>query len=276
MSIKYVDCSTTNNVYVNYRATDQWIFVPNYIYVTGKRIPVNVNVLPPGYDIINSDYNGFISLKHNGEISSANTLGACSQVGKTYPMNYTYPAFSLNLDISSLTSGNYTGTIPIKMAFAEYFGTKSSDITKFSDNLAFQYTSNSEIPYSINITNKCAVSPTKIELNHGELSVGVANGHSVSSNMTITCDEPASLKITVTSRSNPKTSYYDGVGVGLGNGWDSVLQIGNSGLSDYSLTKTILVSGKNASIPVSSTLKRTGTISAGNISGNMVLGLEID
>lgn len=272
-----MDCSTTSEIYVNYAAQDRWIFIPNSINVGGIRLPVTVNTLPSKYENINSDYNGFILLKNNGSTYFSHVGGACGSVGGTYPIDYTYPSFSLNMNISDLTSGSYTGTIPVRMAYAEYFGVYSSDITKFSDDLAFQYISVSEIPYSINITNKCVVLPAEIELSHGELSAGVANGHSVSSNMTITCDEPASLKLTVTSRSNPETLYYDGVGVGLGNGWDSVLQIGNSGLSDYSLTdKTILVSGGNVSIPVTSTLKSTGTVSAGNISGNMVLSMEMD
>ncbi|MWP28156.1 hypothetical protein GQN34_29855, partial [Escherichia coli] len=96
-------------------------------------------------------------------------------------------------------------------------------------------------------------------------------------NITITCDEAASLKLAISLRSMPRTLYSDGVGVGLGNGWDSVLKIGNSGLSDYYLTdKTFFVSGGNTLIPITSTLKKNGTVSAGNISGSIVFSLEID
>lgn len=35
---------------------------------------------------------------------------------------------------------------------------------------------------------------------NGELSTNTAEGHSVSRNVTITCDEPASLKVSVSSR----------------------------------------------------------------------------
>ncbi|WP_072133680.1 PapG chaperone-binding domain-containing protein [Escherichia coli] len=112
---------------------------------------------------------------------------------------------------------------------------------------------------------------------NGELSTNTAEGHSVSRNVTITCDEPASLKVSVSSRSTPRTLYSNGVGVGLGNGWDSVLQIGDSGLSDYSLTdKTVSVLGGSTSMPITSTLKKNTAASVGNISGSMVISLGMD
>ncbi|HCU0389956.1 TPA: hypothetical protein OUJ00_004556 [Escherichia coli] len=276
MKVAYVDCSTTEELTVDYRAEDRWIFVPNTIKIRGVSIPITVDVLPSEYKLINSDFGGFLLLKQNGSTYGHTQRGRCGS--GSYPINYTYPSFSLKMNVSSLTSGSYTGTILIKMAYAEYFGIYSSDITKFSDNLAFQYTSNSEIPYSINIINKCNVSTSEIELNHGELNAGVADGHSVSSNISITCDDPASLKLMVVSRTKPEKLYHDGVGVGLNNGWDSVLQIGNSGISDYSLTgKTISVPTGYYLMPITSTLKRNGTtISAGDISGNVVFSMEMD
>lgn len=277
MSVKYVDCSTTAKKIVNYRAEDQWFFIPKTVSIGGMSSPVYIDTSPSEYSLVNSDYNGFYMIKKTGSVYSNTLMGGCSAIGNTYPINYTYPSFSLKVDVSGLSSGNFTGMMPIRMAYAEYFGVTSSDITKYSDDLAFQYTSDTRIPYSINIINKCSVSPPEISLNHGELSVEEAENHSVSRNVTITCDEPASLRVAISSRSTPRTLYSDGVGVGLGNGWDSVLQIGNCGLSDYSLTnKTVSVSGGSTSMLITSTLRKNGAVSAGNISGSMVFSLEMD
>ncbi|MWN36017.1 PapG chaperone-binding domain-containing protein [Escherichia coli] len=277
MSIKYVDCSTADSKIVNYRAEDRWFFIPKTVDIGGVNKSVHIDVLPSGYSLVNSDYNGFYMIKQTGSVYPETLRGSCGSIGNTYPINYTFPSFSLKVDISGLSSGSFTGVMPIRMAYAEYFGITFSDITKYSDDLAFQYSSDTEIPYSINITNKCSVLPTEVLLNHGELSVGATEDHSVSRNITITCDEAASLKLAISLRSMPRTLYSDGVGVGLGNGWDSVLKIGNSGLSDYYLTdKTFFVSGGNTLIPITSTLKKNGTVSAGNISGSIVFSLEID
>ncbi|HAX5209939.1 TPA: hypothetical protein JZG45_004857 [Escherichia coli] len=276
MIVKYNDCSTTATKTVNYRSDEQWLFIPKTVSIGGITSSVYINTPPSEYNLVNSDYYGFYIFKKTKN-NSYSAMGKCSAIGDTYPINYTYPSFSLNIDISGLSSGNFTGVLPIRMAYAEYFGVDYSDITKYSDDLAFQYTSDTEIPYSINITNKCSVSQTEISLNHGELSVEKAENNSVSSNITVTCDEPASLRVAISSRSTPRTLYSDGVGVGLGNGWDSVLQIGNSGLSDYSLTnKTVSVSGGNTSMLITSTLRKNGAVSVGNISGSMVFSLEMD
>ncbi len=276
MIVNYNDCSTTSQTKVYYKADDRWVYFPKTVNIGGVSVAVDVDTLPSGFSRLTYG-NDYTLLKLTGSVRSHFELGACSAIGKTYPINYTYPSFSVTLDVSALPSGNFSGSIPMRLAYAEYWGVRSTDITKFSDDLAFQYTMVKEIPYSINITNKCSVSPTEISLNHGRLSANTAEGHSVSRNVSITCDAPASLKVSVLSRSTPRTLYSDGVGVGLGNGWDSVLQIGDSGLSDYSLTdKTISVSGGSISMPVISTLKKNGAVSAGDISGSMVVSLKMD
>lgn len=276
MKLSYISCSTTAQKNVYYRADDRWLFVPKFVSVKGKNITISINTLPSGYSISAEDNNEYI-IKQEGQIINSTVYGGCGKVGNTYAINYTYPSFLLDMDVSDLSAGIYTGVIPVRIAYAEYYGVYPTDITKFSNDLASQHTTNTNVPYSIIITNKCTVSPTEISLNHGELSVDVAEGHSVSQNVSIDCDEAASLKVSVSSRKEPRTLYSDGVGVGLGNGWDSVLQIGNSGLSDYSLTdKAVSVSEGGNSMQITSMLRKNGTVSAGNISGSMVFSVTLD
>ncbi|MGG7246779.1 PapG chaperone-binding domain-containing protein [Escherichia coli] len=278
MSVLYKNCTLPSTTTTFYRAEDRWIFLPKKIDINGQSAAISVSSVPSGYTL-NSYNNSHYLLKQNINIYYYKENRECSvfSVGKTFPINYIYPDFSIEMDVSGLSVGSYSGTIPIKMAYAEYFGKTSSDITKFSDSRAFQDSTDTEVPYTINIMNKCTVSPTEISLNHGELSVDAAEGHSVSQDVSIDCDEAASLKVSVSSRSVPRTLYSDGVGVGLGNGWDSILQIGNSGLSDYSLTdKTVSVSEGSTSMQITSMLRKNGTVSAGNISGSMVFSITLD
>lgn len=279
MEVKYNECNYPDNTSSFYSATDKWVFAPSKISIDGKDIGVSVLSPPDGFTF--TKYNDYNLVKQDGEIgsnfASGNFFQSCSAIGTTKLINYTYPKFYIKFDISKLSVGSFTGTLPLKLAYAEYYGQHATDIIKFPDELAFQYTTNVEIPYSINITNKCTMKEN-ISLSHGHLPIDKAEGNIATDMLDISCYSPVSLKLSVQSRSlpTPGTSYSNGIGVGLGNGWASEVKIGDSGLSDVSLTKTISVPQGGISMPITSTLRENGNISSGNISGNLVLSISMD
>lgn len=274
MSVIYKDCDS--NAYANYRAEEKWIFFPTKIDINGQSVAISIFEPPSGYTV--SSYGNYYILKQTIDTFSYGVDRKCSKfmAGDTYPINYTYPSFNIELDVSGLSVGDFSGTIPVKMAYAEYFNT-SSNITFFSDSQAFEYSSDSEVSYAINITNKCTITPESLSLEHGALQMEGAEGNTVSKTIVFFCEEPASFSVNLQSRNipSPVTSYSDGVGVDLGNGWVSDVTICNSGLSDVSLTgKTISVPVGGLSCPVSSSVRKNGTVTSGSISGSLVIALE--
>lgn len=214
MTIKYIDCITQENVFVNYEANDEWVFIPEKISVAGRS--VNLSPSAPAGFVYYGTHNGYHIIARRGNTRSASTLGACPQIGNSYPVNYTYPEINFFATIPKLQAGKYQGTIPVRFAYAEHHGVYSDNITKFSDSLALQYSTISNIPYSINITNSCFISSRNISLDHGSLSTNTANGNTSLEKVSINCDSATSLKVSLKAVTIPIDKYSDGVGVGLG------------------------------------------------------------
>lgn len=274
MSISYATCSTTEHEYVFYQGVDRWIFIPSSIIINGINVPLSVNA-PHGYYLAGQLPSGEYVYK-SYVVTNVSMEGKCSDVGHMYPINYTYPEISLTADVSGLVSGAYAGTIPIKMAFAEYFTINSgSEISRFSDDLAYNNTSVVQLPFNINITNTCQLSPLNITIDHGKFNIGQGNGNTVKKDLAVTCDGPTSLTIDFKPLTAPTKSYSDGVGVGLGHGVDAVVQIGDFGLSNASTAKTIQVEKGVTTMTLTSTIHENDNSSVGNLSGSANLNLTI-
>ncbi|ECJ2353628.1 hypothetical protein FNI87_16925 [Salmonella enterica subsp. salamae] len=71
----------------------------------------------------------------------------------------------------------------------------------------------------------------------------------------------------------PIDKYADGVGVGLGNGWDTSLTVDNTGLNDFSPSK-IIRSAINHELTIRSTLKKTLTSTQGKMQGSAVMFVD--
>lgn len=273
MRVAYVDCSTTANEYVNYRANEHWVFIPSFITMGGKRINLTPEV-PSGYTNAGKLPSGEFIFKEY-ELSSHSVLGGCSTVGNTYAMNYTYPAISIKADVSGLTAGMYTGTIPVRMAFGEYFSKQPGDISRFADTLAYNHATTVPIPYNINITNVCQVSPSNITIDHGRFGIGQGNGNFVKKDIQITCEGNAQLTINFQPLTSPTQSYTEGVGVGLGHGFDAVVQIGNLGLSNASPAKNMQIQKGMTIIPLTSTIHEGNNSSVGALYGTANLNMTV-
>lgn len=273
MSVAYVDCSTTTNKYINYNGRDYWFFIPSFITMNG--INVSLTPVPPsGYTFVGKLPGGeYIFNQYTQE--KRGEIGSCSKIGYTYPINYTYPAISIKANVSGLSAGTYKGTFPVKIAYAEYFAMQASDISRFPSSLAYNHATELQVPYSITITNNCQVSPSDITIDHGQFGIGQGDGNVVRENFSITCENTAQITIDFQPITAPTKPYTNGVGVGLGHGFDAVVQIGNLGLSNGSTSKTIQIQKGITTIPLISTIHENNNSSVGTLYGTANLNVTI-
>ncbi|WP_312026145.1 PapG chaperone-binding domain-containing protein [Yersinia enterocolitica] len=87
-----------------------------------------------------------------------------------------------------------------------------------------------------------------MELAHGGHSIVTADGHMTSQSVSIKCTNNGDVKFNLILKSLnlPTTQYTDGVGVGLGNGWDSVLKVEKTNISMSSPTAEISIPDRGA------------------------------
>lgn len=278
MQVAYVgSCdSSALGIHTYYRYDDKWFSVPSSISLDGVQIPISVTVDKFSYlQKLGAD----IIYKQRTNGYSWYGSGGCGSIGESYPINdiLDLKIVLSGLNASSLKSGTYTGFIPVKYVRSEYFSSVShAEITPFNDSLAIKYlTTIASIPYTITITNSCKVNVSQIHFNHGSLSMSVADGNTENSSLNITCDDAATIKMNIASRTPSSTSYSDGVGVGLGYGWDSVLKFGNGLLTDASLEFTFPIPREGENIPITSTLKKTENSEPGTLDGSAVVMIEM-
>ncbi|ECN7770473.1 hypothetical protein KN839_004491 [Salmonella enterica] len=261
--------------YVRYSGVEYWIFIPSSINMNGANVLLTPET-PAGYTAAGKLSGGDYVFNKYVSRTDGVVLGACGTIGNTWPMNYTYPTITIKANVSGLSAGTYTGTFPVKMAYAEYFAEKSaSDISRFPSVLAYNHATVSQIPYNINITNTCQVSPSNMTIDHGQFGIGQGNGNEVRKDFSITCENSAQITIDFQPLTAPTKSYTNGVGVGLGNGFDTVVQIGNLGLSNASMSKTIQVPKGVTTMPLISTIHENNNSSVGTLYGTANLNLTI-
>lgn len=272
-------CRTTNYVPYGILGYDNYLFFPKIAMSNnGVEIPISIGQKPS--DITAFDNGSYYSLyKKVADFRVSETSARCWGYGTSY----SYPTVSFDttliFDVQHLDVGHYSGTIPMRLGFISYHGDRylptalqrwtMSDIDKVTNNLG-------SLSFDININNKCEVSPSQIELSHGEHSITSANGHTAKSTIKIECQLPSEvkLKLTLKSLTSPTTEYYDGVGVGLGNGWDSVLTVENTNISASSPSADITIS-KQGNLTIRSVLKKTTSSQPGNLSGSAVMEISL-
>ncbi|EMX79826.1 papG chaperone-binding domain protein [Escherichia coli 2726800] len=267
-------------VWTDRSAYDYWIFIPKEVLATdNSKIEISIQQLPRDFSLIREDTNQYVLHKKIPE-SYNQQYKKCYPIGETY--NFTSPwnsAFVLRLDTSSLGVGRYTGNIPIKISFAEYF--KQTSGSSIADNRPIDRWSLAEaeqnlgivsLPFDINIINVCHIVPNEINLDHGDNAITTADGHTISEKIYVNCvnNGKLNLRLSLKALTNPTVSYMEGVGVGLGNGWDSILKIDNANITSANPTTNITIPA-NSSISVSSMLRKTKNSRPGNLSGTAVM-----
>ncbi|MGT3245254.1 PapG chaperone-binding domain-containing protein [Yersinia enterocolitica] len=277
-------CSFPNSArWTHMDAYDYWIFIPKSVKATnGENITVGIHKLPKEFRIIEENAQQYILYRAVQE-RAVTAYKRCYRIGESYDFQDPWEtAFTLSLGTQNLGVGLYEGIISIKVAFAEYFkitsgfGSNSYPLERWGVADAKNNIGEVTLPFHINIINKCSISPSEINLVHGAHSITTADGHTTSQLVNIRCTNPGDVKFNLTLKSlnPPTTSYTDGVGVGLGNGWNSVLKVENTNISTSSPTAEITMPG-NSSLNIQSELKKTANSQPGNLSGAAVLEISL-
>lgn len=270
--------SMWGSVWTHRAAYDYWIFVPKSVTANnGENIIVHIHQLPKDFSIVEEDSNQYILYKKIPEADNRQ-YKTCYKIGNTYNFTGSWnSSFILRLETKSLNIGQYTGNIPVKIAFAEYFkatsgstGANSNPIQRWSLADARQNLGTVNIPFDINIRNICTVSPNDINLDHGAHVITMADGHTTSQDIYVRCvkEGDIDIKLSIKAINSPSTSYAEGVGVGLGNGWDSILKIDNSNITP--ITSNITMPA-NSKFNIKSVLKKTNNSQPGSLNGAAVM-----
>ncbi len=277
--IKAKYCRSTNFIPVDIEGYDYYLFLPKKaISTNGVEIPISIGYTPSDTTTIDRS-GGYALYKKVGDKRIPSKKHKCYPEG--YIDNHAPVVFdsSLFFDVRHLGVGHYTGTVPMRVGFASYHSDYlvHKQLSRWPldtiDNIS---TTQASLSFDITINNKCEVFPSKIELSHRGHSITSADGHTTSSSINIKCQLPSDVKfkLTLKSLNSPTTEYYDGVGIGLGNGWDSVLTVKNTNITSSSPSADITISG-NDNLTIQSVLKKTSSSQPGNLRGAAVMEITI-
>lgn len=266
-------------IWTHLDAYDHWLFIPKSVKTTnGNDIKINIYQLPKDYNIVEEDATQYVLYKKTPE-GQKTALKKCYREGESYNFTGSWDsAFILRLDTQNLSAGSYEGDIIIKIAFAEYFkattgsSANSNPLERWSLADAKQNIGEVKLPFNIKIRNVCSINPSEINLDHSGNLITTADGHTTSKDIYVRCTESGDVNLSLSLRAlnNPTTSYAEGVGVGLGNGWDSILKIENSNISSAKPTTDIVIPA-NSSFKIESVLKKTNNSQPGGLSGAAVM-----
>lgn len=276
-TVSYVSCSTQSQAGVDRHRQDYYVLVPKIVMLGGTE--AKVFVVSGDYSVDDSLSSEFYIVKKVGSVSTQYVSGACGQVGNTYNMTSSVPLVNLRLEIpSDIDVGGYNGIIGLKLSMAEYHYT-GDDIHPFDDALALQYsTSTISVPYNLDIITSCEVTPSSIEFNHGDLPRSFASGNRKEQSVSLTCSKSASLKLSIRANNPPNHTYplEQGVGVGLGGYWDSLLMLDDGNGKKGGSIPLSVVDNTQAIINVSSEIRGDGNSVVGDINGSAILLLSVN
>ena len=260
---------------------DHYIFIPKSVTTnSGKNISVDIHQLPTGYSIIANTAQQYV-LYNKGADEYIQKMRKCRKVGESqvFDSSWTSP-FVLRLNTENIPIGEHSGNILMNIARAEYYArTTSQPLYRWNTNEIQSFVANDNsvrLPFKIRIQNKCTINPSEINFAHGGNSIVSADGHMTSKNIMVNCVNSGniSLNISLKAITPPTQSYSDGVGVGLGNGWDSILKIDSSNISTTNPTTKMTIPA-NSSFNVQSILKKTNNSQAGSLNGSAVMEVFI-
>ncbi|CAG9435855.1 TPA: PapG chaperone-binding domain-containing protein [Providencia alcalifaciens] len=253
-------------------AIDYYILIPKSVKIDGGHdIKIDIYHPPENYNIEDSAQEYVLYNKGNNNYRYINRH--CQKLGDYKYFSDSWSSqFVLSLNTENIGVGRYTGVIPIKVARVEYYSPVSHWLYRW--NLADIRDSVGEVtlPFDINIQNKCFLTPNEIHLAHNGHSIISADGHTTSQTVTVNCTNSGniSLSLSLKALSNPSTPYTEGVGVGLGNGWDAILKVEGQNISTTNPTINMSIPA-NSGFNIQSILRKTSNSQAGSLSGTAVM-----
>lgn len=271
-------CKTQNFVSTDIEGYDYYLFFPKKVMTkNGVEIPISIG--QTASDTTAFDRQSAYALYKKVGDTNYNSSNKCQDLGVIKHFNPVTFDASLLFDVRQLGVGSYEGSVPMRIGFASYHSRKIMHpyLSRWSindiDNIS---TVQASLPFSITINNKCRVNPSEIELAHGGRSITSADGHTTKRTISIACELPEDVKfkLTLKSLTPPTIEYADGVGVGLGNGWDSVLTVEKTNISASSPSADITIS-QQGNLTIQSVLKKTAASQPGDLNGSAVMEISM-
>lgn len=280
LNIVWSDCTNQHPVGM-YEVTikEHWIFIPSNISINGKSYPIKIESSPSGYVLQAQKVNEhYVFYKKGNALMSWLYNVECKSSGSVSDSEAIFPQFSFSINITGLENKNYTGTIPMKFLQVKSFSLSQINELRLTAAEAFSKASSAvNVNYSFNILNKCSVSTEQLQLNHGKLSLNNADGNTVSQQFNVSCMDPASVSATLSLESitKPNASVTtNGVLVGLGNGWNSILTVDGFDFSKSTSQKFTINSKKD--LVLKSKLYKTKDSKVGALSGSALMKVSYD
>ncbi|HDL7647752.1 TPA: papG chaperone-binding domain protein [Yersinia enterocolitica] len=278
LSVRESMCYYPNYKIYSYKeAKDHYIFIPKSVTTnTGQNIAIDIHQMPTNYSIVANNAKQYV-LYNKGNDEYITTLRECRKVGESQVFNSSWASpFVLRLNTENISIGEHSGNIPINIARAEYYArTSALSLYRWSTDQIQAFVGKDHtvnLPFKIKIQNKCTITPSEINLAHGGNSILSADGHMASQSVWVNCKNSGNIALNLSLKAitSPTTSYTDGVGVGLGNGWDSVLKIDGSNISTTNPMINMSIPA-NSSFNVQSILRKTNNSQAGSLNGSAVM-----
>ncbi|MEM5506725.1 PapG chaperone-binding domain-containing protein [Shewanella frigidimarina] len=262
-------------VYV--RQTMTVMFIPRVLVVNNENIAITPSSTPnTTIGIFDNDY---YIIKTTSQVQNVNEQAGCQSLGNGYYFGEKTSRINLKLSIpNSLVVNSYLGKLSLKSSFVEMHASGVANLQKPSDEIISTHSTGIiSIPYSLNITGSCSTSTTDIAIDHGSLHPSVANNNEKKVTFTFNCDSGVNATLGLVTNNPSTLTYPGGLGVALGQGWNSLLKLvnpdNNEQGSSFILSSSIAASH---TITLSSTLQETALSDTGSLNGSAMLMISFN
>lgn len=252
-SVTYKSCSGpeyAGGVY--FQEYIAWVLFPKTAQTTdGHSIFFDVN-LTNGWSEENKNDINYHFLLNGYEWDTWTTDGeqVCHQTGYAKQFSRTFNEIQFGFRLpADLPKGHYTVPVKYIRGIQSHFYDLWMDHYKIPYNQVKSLPAIDTLTISFDNIGGCKTSDQKLEINHGNLSIDNANGHFSSRTLSINCDIPISIKLSLISNTKPEYNNNK-FSVGLGNGLDSIISLDGVERNEETLrwnaagSKTITIGSK--------------------------------
>lgn len=272
----YSSCQTPEFVSgVYFQEYIAWVLVPRSTQTT-DRYTVFFDVYSKyGWNQENTGDYGYYYFLNGYEWDTWTSDGGrvCAPVGNTKQLSNTFNELRFSLLLpADLPKGRYEVPIKYIRGIQHHYYNGWREHYKMPYSQVKQLPATNTLMLSFNNTGSCRPSAQSLEINHGNLSIDSAHGNYASQAVTIYCDVPVTVKISLFSNTQPAYNNQ-GVAVGLGNGWDSIIYL--DGVKRNEETLRWNTAGSRTVTVGSKLYGEAGKITSGALSGSMTMIMHL-
>lgn len=249
-----------------------WMVIPKKITFNGSQIYLDIQ--SRGRWSLDSEDNDNFYLTQGYSWDQVNPTGnTCRFLGESPSFSWSFGGITLNAYLpADLPLGYHT--IPVNFLRGiqrnnfDFIGGRYKLPSTIMKNFPFRSTFN----LAVDNIGGCRPSVQSLDLEHGSLAINNANGNVVRKSISVYCDVPASINVSLLP--NTPGNYSNvGTSVGLGNGWDSIVSLDGVERNRETLRWN---SAGSKTITVGSRLYgESGKTKPGNLSGSMTMVFSI-